>query len=674
LIAVDFNRDGKLDLAVADDGNNAVDILLGNGDGTFQPATQYLTGSFTWSLAAGDFDGDGLLDLVVPTAGGTAIYLGNGDGTFRSLVFYATAPNGSVIVLDANNDGVSDLVIAGQNMTAVKVLLGNGDGTFGFRQYASDSPLWITGADFRNNGRADLIAANWNNSTLSVFLNNGDGTFQPKVDYTAGSTPNCVAAADFNGDGKLDLAVSGGRFSIGILLGNGDGSFQPDVEFATTKAARMLAVDDFNNDHKQDLVGAIWYTNSVMAFLGNGDATFQAPTEYSVGPGPVMIATGDLNGDGNKDLIVANSGCVYSCDLTTSGISILFGNGDGTFQPAVNYITGLGPQSVSVGDFNHDNHLDIAVFNEGWGGSVSIFLGNGDGTFQPRVDYPAPLPSWGVVADVDGDGNLDLVAGGFYNGAVALGNSDGTFQPFVTTGFFGGPLYAGPLRPGNQVDVAGISSLGVAIALNRPAVALWPTSFNFATVNYGNTSSTKSFLVSNPSPVPLQISNIAAVGDFAQTNTCGGTLAAGSNCSINADFSPTQYGSRSGGVLLHDAALSGSQGLFFRGFGAPAIHLSTQGIDFGIVRIGHPARRQVVLTNLGGLNIPVNSISFHGPNRGDFTQTNTCANNIAPFGACTITLTFSPTRIGSKIAAAAIYDGDILSPRSVVVRGLARLR
>lgn len=205
-------------------------------------------------------------------------------------------------------------------------------------------------------------------------------------------------------------------------------------------------------------------------------------------------------------------------------------------------------------------------------------------------------------------------------------------------------------------------------------VALWPTSFNFGTINYGNTSSTKSFLVSNPSPVPLPISSIAAVGDFSQTNTCAGTLAAGGNCSINADFSPTRYGSRTGGVLLHDTALGGVQGLLFQGFGAPAIHLSTQGIDFGIVKIGHSSSRQVVLTNLGGLNIPVNSISFHGPNRGDFSQTNTCANNIAPFGACTITLTFSPARIGTKIAAASIYDGDILSPRSVVVRGLARIR
>src|SRR5215472_10417578 len=99
-----------------------------------------------------------------------------------------------------------------------------------------------------------------------------------------------------------------------------------------------------------------------------------------------------------------------------------------------------------------------------------------------------------------------------------------------------------------------------------------------------NPCSTKAGVVSNPSPVPLPRSSIAAVGDFAQTNTCAGALAAGTNCSINANFSPTRYGFRTGGVLLHDTALSGSQALFFRGFGAPAIHLSTQGIDFGVVK------------------------------------------------------------------------------------------
>ena len=674
LAAGDFNHDGKLDLAIADDGIKGVLVLLGNGDGSFQQATQYSIGTGTRNVLTYDFNGDGKLDLVAATATGTAVFLGNGDGTFQPVTFYAAAPFGTLAVLDANGDGIGDLVVSGQNANAVNILLGNADGTFNYKNYFSDSPLWVAAEDFNGDGHDDLVSANWLSNTVSVMVNNGDGTFQPHVDYAAGATPNCVAAADFNGDGKMDLAVSGGRFTIAILLGNGDGTFQSESEFAIPKAARMIAVDDFNNDGKKDLIGAIWYSNSVLAFLGNGDGTFQAGTEYAVGPGPVMVATADLNGDGKKDLIVANSGCVYSCDLSTSGISILLGNGDGTFQPKVDYVTGLGPTSIAVGDFNHDNHLDLMVANEGWGGSISVFLGNGDGTFQPRVDYPSPGPAWGVIADIDGDGNLDMVFSGNNAGAVALGNGDGTFQPSLATGNLGGPLITGHFQNANQLDLAGIGQTGITVMLNRPVASLFPTHFNFGKVAYGNASQASAFLVSNPGVVPLVLSSVDAVGDFGQTNTCTATLGAAGNCTIMASFSPTKFGTRTGGVLVRDNAPGGVQDLFLSGWGDPAIKFSNTVTNFGFVKIGQTGTRQIGITNRGGIDIAISKIAVTGLNRADFSQTNSCGTAILANSSCTITISFKPTKPGPKLAAVSINDTDVLSPRSVLLRGIAGAR
>ncbi len=255
------------------------------------------------------------------------------------------------------------------------------------------------------------------------------GQFQAAVNFGAGNGPGSAVVGDFNGDGKADLAVAnadGGNVSV--LLGNGDGTFQAAVNYGAEVEPPCLcvvggfnvAVGDFNGDGKADLVVANSLRNNVGVLLGNGDGTFQAAVNYGAGITPESVAVGDFNGDGRADLVVANS--------MGGNVSVLLGNGDGTFQAAVNYGGGTQPSSVAVGDFNGDGKPDLVVGNHS---NVSVLLGNGDGTFQPAVNYGAgTTPASVAVGDFNGDGKADLVVANIdgSNVSVLLGNGDGTFR------------------------------------------------------------------------------------------------------------------------------------------------------------------------------------------------------------------------------------------------------
>src|SRR5262250_2101754 len=212
--------------------------------------------------------------------------------------------------------------------------------------------------------------------------------------FGAGPDPVSVAVGDFNGDGLQDLAVANheaydGPDGISVLLGNGDGTFQEAINFGSGgNVASFVAVGDFNGDGVQDLVVANYGdfdSGNVSVLLGNGDGTFQTARSLGAGSNPSSIAVGDFNRDGIQDLAVANNGFGFN------NVSVLLGNGDGTFQAAVNFGAGNNPFYIAVGDFNGDGVQDLAVAQLGFFGSnnVSVLLGNGDGTFQAAVNFGA---------------------------------------------------------------------------------------------------------------------------------------------------------------------------------------------------------------------------------------------------------------------------------------------
>ena len=446
IVAGDFTGNGHLDLAVANAGDNSVSVLLGNGDGTFQPQVTYAVGSEPDQIVAGDFNGDGRLDLAVANGGSdsVSVLLGNGDGTFQPQVTYAVgASPGAIVAGDFTGDGHLDLAVANVGPLlgfpgTVSVLLGNGDGTFQPQvTYAVGvDPDAIAAGDFTGDGRSDLAVANLWDNTVSVLLGNGDGTFRPQVTYAVGSFPDAIVAGDFTGDGHLDLAVANENLlrtagTVSVLLGNGDGTFLPQVTYyAGGPRPDAIAAGAFTGDGHLDLAVAseneIFNAGTVSVLLGNGDGTFQplAQAGNATGLSPISVVAGDFTGNGRTDLAVANGG-----DNT---VSVLLGNSDGTFQPPITTAVGDYPNSIVAGDFNGDGRLDLAVDNE-FDDTVSVLLGNGDGTFEPQVTYSG-AGGWSIVAgDFTGNGHLDLAtAAGSNTLSVLLGNGDGTFQPPVT--------------------------------------------------------------------------------------------------------------------------------------------------------------------------------------------------------------------------------------------------
>lgn len=271
MVAGDFNGDGILDLALADYSSSSVTILLGRGDGTFAAvAASPATGMSPQYMAVGDFNRDGILDLAVVNvvSKDVTILLGKGDGTFtRASVSPATGSGAAAIaVSDFNGDGKADLAVPNTTDNTVTILLGNGDGTFTAAPSPATGsyPFDLVLADFNGDGKADLATSN-GDGTVTVLLGNGDGTFTPAASPSSGaSAANSIVVGDFNGDGKADLAMTlfPGFHVMGdtvtMLLGNGDGTFTAAAATPPTPDdPASIVVADFNGDGRSDMaVGA----------------------------------------------------------------------------------------------------------------------------------------------------------------------------------------------------------------------------------------------------------------------------------------------------------------------------------------------------------------------------------------------------------------------------------
>lgn len=291
--------------------------------------------------------------------------------------------------------------------------------------YATGSgPLFAASADFNGDGKPDLAVANYLSDTLSVLLNNGNGTFAAAINYAVGAGPDFIAIGDFDGDGKLDLAVTNDHSNnVSILRGNGSGSFAAAVNYAAGTEPAGIVTGDLDGDGDLDLVVVNFLSNNVSILLNNGDGTFAPRVDYAAGSLTISVALGDFDGDGDLDLAVTSA--------NTDTVSILLNNGNGTFAPKVDYATGNFPLSVAVGDFDADGDLDLAVINAD-ANSVSILLNNGGGTF---ASTSPPIAVGGrathvAIANLDAGGRLDLAVANFTGDSVSivLGNGNGTFQ------------------------------------------------------------------------------------------------------------------------------------------------------------------------------------------------------------------------------------------------------
>jgi predicted outer membrane repeat protein len=402
--------------------------------------------------------------------------LGNGDGTLQAPSGLGTGRHpDAVATADLNRDGIPDLIIANEADNNVSVLLGNGNGTFQPAvNYAVGSGLTsVAVADLRHDGKLDLVVTNGLDNSVSVLLGNGDGSFRPAVNYHVGTTPVAVKVADFNHDGRLDLAVANeGSDNVSILLGNGNGTFRRAVNYAAGPGPTALAVAGFTHDGNLDLAvtDAGGAGNFVSVLLGNGNGTFRAPRSFTVGSHPDAIVAADVNGDGRPDLIVANfSDNTVSVLLSGSGeVERELNDDEGLlFRPAVNYAVGAGPDGLALADVNGDGKLDLIVANYA-DNNVSVLLGNGNGTFGPQHTFDAgPHPSAVAAADINRDGKPDVVvtnlAGsqiGDGGGAILnLGNLTVTNSVFDTNDAVRG--YGGSVAPAAGGAILCGGSIGI---------------------------------------------------------------------------------------------------------------------------------------------------------------------------------------------------------------------
>jgi hypothetical protein len=529
----DFNGDGKLDVAASVSFYNPTGggyiVALGNGDGSFETALQYNAGDDPDGIVVGDFNGDGKADLALvsycsPTlfcnnggyAGFVSILLGLGDGTFRNVgSFPAGLSPQAVITADLNGDGNADLAVV--NRDAVIVFLGKGNGTFdsGSLFAGNDAPISVLAGDFNGDHKLDLILGNGADNTVSYLQGVGNGSFVAEEDFVSGGNglPTSVTSGDFNGDGKLDLAVANtcnpgsiyhcNNGVISILLGKGDGTFKAAVNYRVGIDPQSVVTADFDHDGKLDLAVVNYCTTlnrcvppgTLAILLGNGDGTFQGAVSYTVQTQAMAAVVGDFNNDGNLDVAVANAG--------SNSVSVLLGNGDGTFQKAINS-TAFGAFAIAAGDFNHDGRLDLVTAD---GGGVDVLLGNGDGTFQTPVAIAVNPQTKSVqVADVNGDGNLDLAVASVCSSAanlgvasVLLGNGDGTFKA---------PTHNNVGYCPNSLSIADYNGDGkLDVAVTNGGLAYGNYYYGTVSLLFGNGDGSFQSEVTTPVPAPLFITS-----------------------------------------------------------------------------------------------------------------------------------------------------------------------
>ncbi len=474
----DFNRDGKMDMAImhGEFSTAGVSIFIGDGSGGFGPPTNFPI--ITWDyLVVADFNNDGNADVFVSSddAGSSQILLGNGSGGLSGGSTVNFPFSRRAVPGDFNKDGKLDLAAVGDGSAFVSVILGDGLGNFSApKTFPISGGGFIATADFNNDTIPDLVTAGGTNG-FSLLPGDGAGNFGTPTSVSVGFPAQTITVADFNGDGKPDVAVTGDQSMIAILAGIGNGSFGTPALYRINTSALDIVSGDFDGDSKADV--AITNTSfssltSMSLFYGDGSGNLRFASVIPVGSSPYAIANGDLNNDGHDDLVYAN--------ISHNTVSVLINNGSGSFGPPATFAVGKEPRSVAVGDLNGDQKLDLVTANSD-AFSVSVLLGDGQGAFGPasHISVPGFNPESVAIGDLNNDGRPDLVVA--YRSAnivsILLANSSGGFgSPTsfpVPNG--GQDIAINDLNRDGLPDLVVAHTSGVSVLLGSSSTGFGPT-------------------------------------------------------------------------------------------------------------------------------------------------------------------------------------------------------
>ncbi len=516
IITGDFNNDSRIDVVVGKFLADNLGVFLGYGNGSFSNQTTYSTGigSRPWSVAVGDLNDDGRTDITVAYygTGNIGILIGYGNGSFtiqQTMTTTIASMPASVAVGDFNSDGRLDITVANSESSNVGIFLGDGNGTFSSQTIYSNGVMsgsdGIAVGDFNNDNQLDIVIANAEANNTSIFLGYGNGTFSSRIIFSTGnnSVPIAVAVGDFNNDDRLDIAVANfGTSNVGVLLGCGNGTFQSQVIYSTGYNSQIfsIAIGDFDNDNRLDIVVTNYFDGNIGVFQGYGDGTFSSQTTYAIDSwgGPTYVAVGDLNNDGRLDIVV-----VLMFDYS---IIVFLGNGDGTFSRQLMYSTGSAsqPNVCVLGDVNNDHRLDAVISNV-FNDEITILLGNGDGSFSHRTSYSTGVGSYPISiasGDFNNDGALDIVEANYYTNTIGVFLGfiyiSGERESICSTGSSPHPraIALADLKKHNQLDIT-MTNYG----LNNLEVLLQDTDKTFSIQRMFSTGA-------------LSLPNSVAVGDF----------------------------------------------------------------------------------------------------------------------------------------------------------------
>jgi hypothetical protein len=691
VVALDAKGDGRPDLAVVGAGASpsfaSLTVVINRGDGSFPSRAALPVPKYAYSAVVGDFDGDGKPDIAIAsettdstgqfTGGVISLLPGNGDGTFQP---HLDSPTSNVpfeiAVGDFNGDATLDLVVAEETpfSSFLSTWIGSGNGTFseGLGQVTSSTVRSIAVGDFNNDGKLDVAAVIDGTDAVSIFVGKGDGTFAGPVAYAtapmAGSPPyHNVLTADFNSDGKLDLAVTTDT-GISILLGNGDGTFQAhqDILQGLVGQQQLIGIGDFDGNGKADLAIATG-SNQISVALGHGDGTFQQATPFqaSLSLYEQDAVVGDFNGDGKQDVAFASQ--------STDVVTVLLGNGDGTFERETDYAAGAVSSNVDFmvkANFSGDGALDLALTNYG-DGTVSVFLNSPVAAFAPsRLSFGAQAigassPGQALTLTNSGAAPLtisSIIASGDFSSTSDCGSTlavaahcqvDVTFEPTAAGERLGTLSFT--TNASVVPQVIPLSGLG-----GGPGARLSPTALTFTGQAVGSLSSAQTVTLHNTGNAALAIASIAVSGDFAQTNTCASSVAAGGSCAISVTFTPTAGGSRSGTLTITDNAADSPQAVSLTGTGQDfSVATASGSSSTATVTAGQTATYSLGLSGLGGLNQAINFTCAGAPSRA------TCTVNppsVTPSGSGTTSITVTVTTTASSLAAPAERRSPPLLP------------
>jgi hypothetical protein len=523
-------------------------------------------------------------------------------------------------------------------------------------------PSSIAVGDFNGDGKLDMAVAD--NRFVWIYLGNGNGTFERPLRYTVGVQPCSVAAADLNHDGAIDLVVadrSGGK--LYLLTGKGDGSFT-SAPFALATEPTFVGFADVNRDKELDLLVVNFNSTAISVFLNLGKGNFaRHPIDTHVTNVVSAVASGDFDQDGKIDLAVTEF------LGSANDVTILMGNGDGTFRKGASYAVSSEPVSVVAADFRGSGTVDLAV--DELLGQIDVLLGKGDGTFQAPAHYPVPFPNQLTAADINGDGEIDLVASvnpiannmGSGAASVLLGLGDGSFQSpqSYLAGISATAVALGDLNGDRRLDIlvgTETSTYGINVLLNTGPVKFSPTTpVSFPAQFIGTESKALETRLTNNGRTALIVSSVSLTGaPFAMSTDCKGSVDPGKTCSITATFKPRLKGFSSGSISIKDSALPKPQVIELVGAGT-VVKLAPSQVMFPPQKIGtvsSPA--EIVVTNTGDVALNFSPVTISGKDLNDFFQTNTCGLQIGPGASCSISVTFKPNNKGLRVGDVNVND------------------